>query len=183
MRSKNIGSLIFSTFFKLFAMTFVCFLASSFIFSVFGSQPVRVFIQAACILVTMGIIYSPLHLLGGTDRNLVDAGQMKPNMLKGLYIGLAADSPFIISGLLLILSKAGLMTQRYYGVYKLINSIYYPLNFSILPSDETILTVGWGAVTVSILALFIFPIVTEFAYLLGYHRFLFKEAVFYKKKT
>ena len=105
MKANRTISLIFSTTLRLIMMTVVCFITSSLIFSVFGSQPVRTIIQSACIIVTMGIIYPPIHHLGGVERNLTDAGQIKPNMLKGLYIGIASDSPFLLTGILLILSK------------------------------------------------------------------------------
>ena len=183
MRANSNRSVITSLFLRLICMTFVSFLTSTFVFSAFSSQPIRVFLHFACIVVTMGLVYPPLHHLGGVDRNLADAGQIKPNMFKGFFLGLAANSPFILTGVLLILSKLGLFTTEFYGIYKLINSIYYAFNCSILPNDDTILTVGWLPVLASVFMLFLVPIITMFAYIIGYYRFLYKEAVFYKRKA
>lgn len=183
MRTNSNKTVIISLLLRLICMTFVCFLTSTFVFSSFNSQPIRAFLHIACIVVTIGLVYPPLHHLGGVDRNLADAGQIKPNMLKGLYLGLAANSPFILTGVLLILSKLGLFTTEFYGIYKLINAIYYAFNSSILPTDDTILTVGWLPVLASVGMLFLVPIITMFAYIIGYYRFLYKEAVFYKKKA
>lgn len=183
MRSNKIFKNSLLLFVRLIAMTLVCFLSSTFILMSSTTQLIRAFVQVACIIVTMGVIYPTLHNLGGMDRNLVDAGVQKPNMHKGLIIGLIGNSPFIASGIALIINKIYFFSDKYYGIYKLINSIYYSLNSSIMPNDDTILTVKWSAVIISASMILLMSIVCMFAYILGYYRFLFKENVFYKEKA
>ena len=183
MRSNMILKNSLLLFVRLIAMTMVCFLSSTFVLMSSSTQLIRAFIQIACIVVTMGVIYPTLHNLGGMDRNLADAGIQKPNILKGLFIGLIGNSPFIVSGIALIVDKFYLFSDKYYGIYKLINSIYYSLNSSIMPNDDTIFTVKWSAVIISVLMIFLMSVVCMFAYILGYYRFLFKENVFYKAKV
>ena len=137
MRTNSNKTVIISLLLRLICMTFVCFLTSTFVFSSFSSQPIRAFLHIACIIVTIGLIYPPLHHLGGVDRNLADAGQIKSNMLKGLYLGLAANSPFILTGVLLILSKLGLFTTEFYGIYKLIKKILINALSSEKERDES----------------------------------------------
>ncbi len=182
MRTVTNFGAAFSTFMRVLVMSIACLMISLFIFSATSSPIVRLLVQIACLVLTMSLVYPTFHHMGEVDRNLVDVGQKKRNMLKGLYIGILANVPFIFSGILLVIAHFGFLPQKYYGIYKLINSIFYAFNSSILPSDETVLSISAGAISLTLLTFIFVPIVAMFGYMLGFNRFLFKEVVFYKNK-
>ena len=181
MKKNKFSVLTLQLFIRIAAVDLICFLLSFFVFAAVSDQWLRALLQAGCILATVAMIYSLPREAGSVDRGLYSTGQYKRHLFKGFFAGLLAELPLLISGVLLVFSKFGWITEKFIGYYKLIHSIYFPLNLSILPVDETIFSLTWGAVLLSLSMLLVIPLVAMFAYMLGFYRFYFKEALLYKK--
>ena len=183
MSKNTFSKLCLKLFFRLLGLSVCCFITCAVCFSVNGSQLLRTFLQIVCIVVMVLFLYPVCFTAGDLDAPLVSSGHKKKSNLKGLYAGLLATSPMIVSGVVLLIAKTLGSFNSFVSYYKMINAVYFPLLYSILPVDYSINELPVSSILLSVSILFIIPIVCMFAYILGLNRFYFKEKLFYKKKA
>ncbi|MBQ2676596.1 MAG: hypothetical protein IJF54_04240 [Clostridia bacterium] len=181
MGSNKILNQALSLFIKLIMVDVVCFIMGFFVLGITQNSTVRVLIQALQIFCLIAVIYSQCYESGEKDSVLVNSGSKKSMPLKGLYVGIIATAPFLVSGIGLVIAKMFFASSNYVNIYRMINMFYFPFNMSIMPPDMKMKAIGWGAVVLSLLTLLIIPAFCMFSYMLGKVRFSFKETLFYKK--
>ena len=182
MERNTFSKICLKLFFRLFGLDICCLTACAFCITSGGSRLVRTLLQIACIIVLISFVYPICHKFGDVDASLMNTGSRKINPLKGLIIGLVCSSPFIISGVVLLVSKLFNILPVFVNYYKIINSFFFPFLYSILPVDYTIVELSLSSVLGSLSIQLVIPVICMFAYMLGLERFSFSEKVFYKKK-
>lgn len=183
MYKNTFSKFCFKIFARIVGLDICCFILSAFGISSSGSQIIRTLIQIACIIGIVSFVYPVCHRFGDMDAPLVNVGQKKYSPLKGLYAGLLATSPFILSGILLLIFKMFNIFPVFVNYFKIINSFFFPYLYSIMPVDFTLAEISYSSIFASLATLVVIPLVCMFAYMLGLGRFSFGEKVFYKKKA
>lgn len=166
---------------RIIFVNFASFFVSLFVFGISSGSVMRVAIQILCFIALISTVYSFSWKRGDLDSPLVSSKAKNYQPLKGLKAGLIANLPFICSGIVLILSKSTGILERFVNYYKIINSFYFPFNYSILPADLSIWEMSWGNIFLSLCTLLFIPLLSAIAYVLGIRRFSFAEFFFYKK--
>lgn len=182
MDKNTFGKFCFKLFVRLFFLDVCCFIMCSFAITK-SSNWIRVLLQLACIIGTIAFVYPICHKQGDIDAPLVKAGHRKSSSLKGLYAGLITCSPYILSGIVLLICKIFDYIPSFMNYYKIINSFFFPFLYSIMPTDYTLQELSTGNLVFGLLVQCFVPIICMLAYKLGRERFLFKEIILYKPKT
>ena len=182
MERNTFSKFCLKLFLRLFCLDICCFITCSFCITSSGNHIIRMLLQAACIIVMIAFLYPVCHKVGDLDAPLVNVGHRKYSPFKGLYAGLVATSPCLLSGIVLLLSKFTGILPSFVNYYKIINSIFFPFLYSIMPVDYTISELSLSSVIFSFLIQAVIPIVCMFSYMLGLERFSFSEKLLYKKK-
>lgn len=183
MSKKKFINACTSLFIRLFAINIICFIMCIFIFAISNTMIVRMVVQTICLVIMFTITYSFCHKYGDSDAALVNSGYFKKNYFKGFYLGLIANLPFFATGILLVLSKLSLFSHNYLPLYRIINSFYFPFNYSILPVSLNVFEIGWWKIIMSLLTFLIIPITAGLSYNLGLIRFYISEKLLYKKDS
>lgn len=183
MENNTFQKLCIKLFARLVCLDVFCFITCAFCFSVSGSQFFRTFLQVACIIVLVSFVYPVCHTAGDLDAPLVSTGHKKYNPYKGLYAGIIATIPMILSSVVLIVSKCFNVFDKFVTYYKMINSVFFPFLYSILPVDYTISELPLSTILISCSIQIVIPIICYLSYYLGLKRFSFQEKLFYKKKA
>ena len=110
-------------------------------------------------------IYNNMWTLGHSDKNLADFGHIKLNPLRGVTIGLLANAPNLLLGLLFFLSKFGI-GWNITVLYKFLNPEVWPLINLIQPEISMLDFTVWQALLVALLPL-IPVVIAEISYYLG----------------
>lgn len=138
--------------------------------------------QLLALLMVVAFTHKRLWALGDSDANLVNFEHIKANKLRGLYIGLLAIIPNVISWLVVVASKLGIITDKVIYVFRLIN--YQLFSFINLLFGETTISTGditWGAIILCLLIFTVLPIICFASYLLGFNRIRISEKLIYRK--
>ena len=139
MSKNSFLKLCLKLFFRLFGLTICCFVTCAVCFSVNGNHIVRTLLQIACIIAMLTFVYPVCYTSGDLDAPLVLTGHKKKSTFKGLFAGLIATSPMLVSSVVLIISKLSLTLNEFVSYFKMINAVFFPLLYSILPVDYSIL--------------------------------------------
>lgn len=182
MNKNTFSKFSLRLFIRILGLDICCFILAAFGIASSGSQIVRVLIQLACLIGVISFLYPVCHKTGDLDAPMVSSGHRKYSPLKGLYAGIVATSPLLLSGILLFIFKLFNIFPNFVNYYKIINSFYFPFLYSVLPVNSTLNELSYGSILLSLTVLIIIPILCMFGYILGLNRFLFSEKVFYKKK-
>lgn len=182
MERNTFSKFYLKLFLRLVGLDICCFITCTFCITSSGSRIIRTLLQIACIIVMISFVYPVCHKIGDLDAPLISTGHRKHNPLKGLYAGLVATSPFILSAVVLLLSKISGILPTFVNYYKMINSIFFPFLYSIMPVDYTIAELSVSSIIASMLVQIVIPIICMFSYILGLERFSFSEKLLYKKK-
>lgn len=180
-QNKTLGQHVFSYFARLFALDIGSFLMSGIVLAQWDYSTLRCILQILSFILLVSMTYSYIHKVGFSDSALVNSGIAAPQRLKGLTIGCIANIPFFITAIALILARFGIISSKFYGYYKLLNSFFFPFLSTVLPSDMLITEVHTGDFIMAVAVQIIIPLLAMFSYLVGLSQFSFKEAVFYKK--
>ena len=182
MKQNSIGSLAGKMFFSLFLLTVGSFITLIFTQSS-DSKIIWAIVQIGVIAFIMHTVYSQTREAGDKDCNLVKTGKINESYFKGLYIGLLASLPYLISGLLLVLSRMGLFAAGFINYYRaFINSFYMCFNITVLPSGLTVFEQNPLSIIGSLMTLLIVPLTAMFGYILGYRRVRISDKILYKKR-
>lgn len=182
MKKNAFFTVASKTLFKALVLNFICFIGGGMIVSVNSSNILRIVLQIAFFVAAILLFYEAHWNMGDSDSNFVKSGHKKAAPLKGLWSGLIGSCPFLLSGILLILEKCGVLKMQFLSYYRLINGLFYPLNYSLLPTDRSIIDMQWGEVLLSVSVLLIVPLICMFAYLIGTTGIRITEWIVYKKE-
>lgn len=123
-------------------------------------------------------IYNNMWTLGHNDKNLADFGHIKLKPSRGILIGLLANSPNLLLGLLFFLSKFGI-GWNITVLYKFLNPEIWPLINLIQPEISMLDFTVWQALLVALLPL-IPVVIAEISYYLGTRDFSIGHKLVYK---
>lgn len=183
MENNTFSKLCTKLFVRLICLDIFCFISCAFCFSISGSQLFRAFLQISCIIVLLLFIYPVCHDAGDSDAPLVSTGHKKYDRFKGLYAGLIATSPMILSSIVLIISKSFNVLDGFVTYYKMINAVFFPFLYSIMPVDYALSEIPLSTILISCCVQIVIPVICLLSYFLGLKRFSFQEKLFYKKKA
>lgn len=182
MERNTFSKFCLKLFLRLIGLNVCCFIACTFCISSSGSRLIRTLIQIACIIAMVSFVYPVCHKVGDIDAPLVNVGHKKHNPLKGLYAGLIASSPFILSALVLLITKISGAFPAFVNYYKMINSLFFAFLYSIMPVDYTLTELYFGNILAGLSVQVVIPVICMFSYMLGLNHFSFSEKLLYKKK-
>lgn len=126
-------------------------------------------------------IYNNMWSLGHNDRNLSDFGHIKLQPARGFLIGLIANSPNLLLGLMFFLSKFGIGWNLVIP-YKFLNAEVWPLINAIQP--EISMVDDFTVIQTLLVALLpLIPVlIAEISYYLGTRDFSIGHKLLYKEK-
>ncbi len=134
---------------------------------------VEVLEQLVMLSLLLGLPGYFVYREGDRDRNLVKHHGMRPDILRGLKMGLLADIPALLVYLLLIAGKYGVFTDSAQGLYRFGNTCLLPIVNLIMPLSlypATELAVWQLAALFALL--FLLPLACAVSYYGGYRRLL-----------
>ncbi|MCL2088085.1 MAG: hypothetical protein FWH14_01245 [Oscillospiraceae bacterium] len=175
---KNIGNLLFS---KILCVIFIIMAIG--LIDMTEGVILPILFQLFLFVMFFTFLYLSYQREGDHDRNFIDLGRMKPDLFKGAKSGAYLAIPSFLLNLLFLLSKCGLFSDEFFGIYKLLNAQYLPV-LIILDQGGTPLSseISWWVVAVGFLLVLLIPALTGAAYYLGYNRIAISQYVFYKNK-
>ncbi len=146
-----------------------------------NSKVLRVVAQTLSILCYVLMIYIGAWADGDRDRNLVNFGRIKKDMLKGLKFGLLGMIPFVLITLLLVIA----MFVKNDTVALALRSVFRILNFNILLLVNSFMSpdeVTWKGILLVNCFYLVIPLVSMIGYILGYKRVSVMTKLVYQKK-
>lgn len=134
-------------------------------------------------VILFAFLYKHLWRLGDSDRNLVTTGNGVEDKLRGLKIGLIANTPIYLSYVIFLIAKSGILAGEWYAVFRFLN---FP-QFSIInalygQATSTAAAISWASALLGAVTFIAIPLFTTIAYILGYKRINIGERLVYKKK-
>ncbi|MCI8441869.1 MAG: hypothetical protein HFG27_04970 [Provencibacterium sp.] len=137
--------------------------------------------QLLSLLIYVSIIYSPSWYCGDHDSNSVHFGRMQEDLNKGIKIGLLTMIPYMLTPVLLVLSKLqafGIVDLGF--VYRILNMhLLYAINW-LIPPEKLVAEVSWLAIIGVWLYHLIIPVTCAVAYRLGYMHVSISERLIFK---
>ncbi len=133
-------------------------------------------IQFLTLVILTSFIYPSLWSKGYKDRNMVQTGNLKPDPLKGLKIGLVSIIPSVLSVPVLALIK-GFSA----GLFKLLNPIYYCFFDLLTRGTDKFYQLSAWKFPVIITVFLILPLISFLGYYLGFSDISIGEKITYKK--
>ena len=142
---------------------------------------VDVVVQIMMLLIVGAFPYGMLWSLGDRDSNGVRFHHKKYQPLRGLIIGSIANIPYFLLYILLFLSKAGVITPGYLGIFRLVHLPFLPYINMVLNSSLTLTPEAsvWQLIGILPVVLVI-PVVCCGAYILGFKQISLHERATYK---
>lgn len=172
--------LTFFLFLRYVVADLICLMTSLSVLLLINSVIGRVVCQLLNFCVLFSLPYGLAWQAGNSDRNKRLFGRVREDLWKGLKAGTLAGLPFVAAGILLLLAKAGLFTADFLYPYRLINCIFFPLNYSLLAGTLSLAEMSWGPVILSSCFTLVLPVAPAFGYLFGYREISLHERFFYK---
>ena len=167
--------------------TVCCSFISVLIMSIFTSVFSDIIYLLMAVIVFFEFVYSAAWKVGDKDATAKEFDKdTNFENRKGLYAGLCASIPFVLTSLLLVIPKLGLVggdtASIMRAVFRLLNCYIYPINNLLLP----IATEGDGY-WLSILAVTLVPMLliglsAGIGYFFGLHRISLYNKIIYKKR-
>lgn len=141
---------------------------------------VDIVVQIMMLFIVGAFPYGMLWSLGDRDANGVRFHRQKPQLWRGLLIGLLGNIPHFILYILLLLSKFGVVSPGYLGIYRLLNIPLLPYINGILANSTTLTSDAsvWQLLGILPVVLVI-PAVCCVAYILGYKEISLRERATY----
>lgn len=145
-----------------------------------GRRTMNVVSTAMMLFILASFSYDKLWKLGSHDDNMVQCGRKKRDPLRGVKIGLLANSVADALFVLLVLAKCGWISSGYLSLYRLFNLPFLPYINAVMGTAATAISVP-SLLAVAVTLLFV-PAVCGLAYHLGYKQFSIHEHLTYAKK-
>ncbi len=139
--------------------------------------------QVTCLILYVLMVPYQLYFIGDRDANRVSTGRMKEDKLKGIKISLIGSAVQILSFVLLVLNKFGVMSDGGLALYRFLN--YHTYGYSRLIFGETMkcAEIGWGGIILAVMPIVLAVSAGEIFYILGYKRINLVEKLVYKKSN
>ncbi len=147
---------------------------------------VDILVQLMMLAIVAAFPYSTLWSLGDKDANGVRFHRKKPQLFRGLIIGCLGNIPYFVLYVLLFVSKLGVISPAYLGIYRLINLPFLPYINMVV---DTAVSTATDAAVWQLLALLpvvlVIPAVSCGAYILGYKEISLRDRIVYagRQKT
>lgn len=138
----------------------------------------QLFVLAAFFAIMSGQMYRK----GDSDRNKVSFNRIKPNMWYGFKVGMLAGTVLLIIYILLILSRFGIITDEFLGIFVFANYHLFFIIKLIVGSATLTSQLDAFALILCGLTVFVVPLTCELFYFLGYKQINLIERIVYKKK-
>lgn len=136
------------------------------------------FAQILSGLIWYAMIYGIMWSAGDSDANKAELGHAKRDNLKGIKAALAAELPFALAFLILVVTKALGVWSGFLTIYEVLNYYSFAINNMFIPFVFD----NWGAVFGLLLGFLPLPLFAAFGYLMGQKHIIFKEKILYQKE-
>ena len=137
--------------------------------------------QIINIFIVISFSSSNIYKRGFKDSNLVRAGHLKADVLKGFKIGLVANVPFFLLFALMIAAALGLAPAFRTVWYALLNSHYYSLILFIAGGADVVSKLGVLRLVLLFLLQLTVPVISGVAYIMGFKEISLSDKLVYKK--
>ena len=138
--------------------------------------------QIVILVIFFLFFHNMLYYMGDSDCNRAKFGQIKPDKLKGLKIGLVPTAFQLVSYILLILGKLGIIHNGIFLVFRLCNFHFNPIIMAIVGNTSILNNISWTGIICLFPLILITPILSFALYYLGYKRIDVLENLVYKKE-
>ncbi len=138
--------------------------------------------QTIILVIVFLFFHNTLYYMGDSDCNKVNFGQIKPDKLKGLKIGLVTTAFQFISYVLLIIGKLGVIKNGIFLVFRLCNFHFNPIIMAIAGNTANLSEISWTSIFWFLPLIAITPVLSFVLYYLGYRRIDVLEKMVYKKE-
>ena len=163
----------------------LCFIMSTCLLVSFGTRLGRVITQFCSCAIYYAMLYSAVRDYGENDRNKVDIGQGKKDLLKGFKCGFLACLPNILASVaLLVLRVFEVEPGSFMVIYRmLVNPFYMPINLTLLQPSLSIIEIPVINVLISVSLSVIGPLVSGLSYIVGYGQSTVMELIMFKSNN
>lgn len=154
------------------------------IFSTLMANPKMAWIPAVVILIIYSLpIYGTLWTMGSADKNSEKYGKLQKNPFRGFVVGLIQNSPFILTGIMFLLSKFGIGWNIVIP-FKLLNAEIMPIVNLLVSGENSVYLSSYTVFDAVIIALLpLIPVLFDGVYyLLGYFGISPWQMIVYKNK-
>ncbi len=181
MKEKSIFRLALSSYGSFLIAILLCFILAISIAALDSpTWAMNLILFVLMIPLYVVLIYNPIWTEGDRNRNMIQFGHIQYDKWKGLKVGLLMAIPYLLTNLMLTLSKFGVLPNLFW-LYKILNAHLWPLlnilDPTALAADMTIL-----GLVICWLTSFYPTIIAVVAYFLGYKGIMVMEKLIYKNK-
>lgn len=178
-KQKSIPQFAVSVYVKNLVVKLFCFLLFFTFYMALGGKVGSIITQVLDLIILIVLIFSNAWETGGSDSNRVMTGVMKEDVYRGFKAGLLAAIPDFLTVLLLFAAKLEMLPRVYISVFGLLNAPFYPFHLTILPQTLTSAEQSMLACVISGATILLIPIITGFAYILGYYEYSILDNILY----
>ena len=127
-------------------------------------------------------INGTLFYIGDSDANKVHFGRIEYDKFKGLKFSIAPAAFALLSYIILVIGKLGIIGEWAYVVFNFTNYHLFGYPRLIFGGANKISDMSWLSIAAASLTVFLVPIICDVCYTLGYKRINLFERVVFKKK-
>lgn len=142
----------------------------------------RALCQLLCFSAAFSLVYLRAWQVGNSDKNMIEFGHITEDGAKGFKSGLLAAILPIIPSVVLIFSKLTGSFDGFLYIYRFLNPIFMPMNYSLLPATLSLGEIGILPIIISGVMPLIFIILSGFGYTLGLRDMTVSKALGIAKK-
>lgn len=144
---------------------------------------VMLILSAFCSLGTLVLfINGKLFYIGDSDANKVQFGRIEYDKYKGLKLGIVPACFALVSYIVLILGKLGIVGDWSTVFFNFTNYHLFAYHQLIFGGNINTSNMSWPSIAAASLTVFLVPIICHVCYTLGYKRINLFERVVFKKK-
>ena len=144
---------------------------------------VMLVLSAFCSLSTLVLfINGKVFYIGDSDANKVQFGRIEFDKFKGLKLGVVPAVFALISYIVLILGKLGIVGAWASVLFNFTNYHLFAYHQLIFGGNNNIADMSWPSIAAASLTIFLVPLICHVCYTLGYKRINLFEKVVFKKK-
>ncbi len=144
---------------------------------------VMLILSAFCSLGTLVLfINGKLFYIGDSDANKVQFGRIEYDKYKGLKLGIVPAVFALVSYIVLILGKLGIVGRWSTVFFNFTNYHLFAYHQLIFGGNINTSNMSWLSIAAASLTVFLVPLICHACYTLGYKRINLFERVVFKKK-
>ena len=138
METNTFSKMCSKLFIRLIFLDVACFVLCAFGIAANSGNAIRILLQLCCIIVTISFVYPVCHKQGDLDAPFIATGHRKDSNVKGLLAGIIGCSPYLVSAIILVISRIFGVLPAFMNYYKMINSFFFPYLYSLMPTDYNV---------------------------------------------